>query len=147
MLYTFTFKIHIYISVITLLSGILTQVLSIQGWIRKRNYSRTDNWTSMVFNIGLFLQLILGFIIYFTLRTSLDGAFWDVPDTENDASLRFWAIEHIALMIFALFMTQLGRIFIKRANQSIRMFKASVFYYGTSLLLILFSLSIALFFR
>jgi len=101
----------------------------------------------MIFNIGLYLQLILGFIIYFTLRTTLEGAIWEVPDTENDASLRFWAIEHIALMIFALFLTQLGRVFIKRTTQSIRKFKASVFYYGTALLLILFSLSIALFFR
>lgn len=147
MLYTIAFKIHIYISSITLLSGILTQVLSIQGWAKKREYSKVDQWSSRIFNVGLFLQLILGFIIYFTLRTSLEGPVWDVPDTENDASLRFWAIEHIALMIFALFLTQLGRVFIKRASHSIRMFKASVFYYGTALLLILFSLSIALFFR
>lgn len=147
MLYTITFKIHIYISAVTLLSGITTQVFSIQGWSSKREYAGWDRWSSMIFNIGLYLQLILGFIIYFTLRTSLEGALWEVPDTENDASLRFWAIEHIALMIFALFLTQLGRIFIKRATQSIRMFKASVFYYGIALLLILFSLSIALFFR
>ena len=147
MLYTIAFKIHIFISTITLLSGISTLALSIQGWIRKREYSRLDQWSSITFNVGLFLQLILGFIIYFTLRTSLEGSLWNVPDTENDASLRFWAIEHIALMIFALFLTQLGRVFIKRASQSIRMFKASVFYYGTALLLILFSLSIALFFR
>ena len=147
MLYTFVFKIHIYISTITLLSGILTQVLSIQGWIKKRDYTRFDQWSSLIFNIGLYLQLILGFIIYFTLRTSLEGAMWEIPDTENDASLRFWAIEHIALMIFALFLTQMGRVFIKRTAQPIRIFKASVFYYGTALLLILFSLSIALFFR
>lgn len=147
MLYTVAFKIHIYISTITLLSGIMTQVLSIQGWSRKRDYAKVDKWSSGIFNIGLYLQLILGFLIYFTLRTTLEGAMWEVPDTENDASLRFWAIEHIALMIFALFLTQLGRIFIKRATQPIRKFKASVFYYGTALLLILFSLSIALFFR
>ena len=85
MLYTFAFKIHIYISTITLLSGILTQVLSIQGWIKKRDYTRFDQWSSLIFNIGLYLQLILGFIIYFTLRTSLEGAMWEVPDTENDA--------------------------------------------------------------
>ncbi|MCK4751294.1 MAG: hypothetical protein KAT15_29750 [Bacteroidales bacterium] len=147
MLYTFTFKIHIFISTLTLLAGIITLVLSIQGWTRKRSYTKTDKWISEIYTIALFLQLILGFIIYFTLRTTLDGPFWEVPDTENDASLRFWAIEHIALMIFALFLTQLGRIFIRRSAASIRKFKASVFYYGTSLLLILFSLSIALFFR
>lgn len=147
MLYTVVFKIHIYISSITLLSGIMTQVLSIQGWTKKRSYTKIDQWSSVIFYIGLYLQLILGFLIYFTLRTTLEGAMWEIPDTENDASLRFWAIEHIALMIFALFLTQLGRIFIRRATQSIRKFKASVFYYGTALLLILFSLSIALFFR
>ena len=147
MLYTFVFKIHIYISTITLLAGIATLVLSILGWSRNRTYSRTDRWFSGTYTIALYFQLILGFIIYFTLRTTLDGPFWEVPDTENDASLRFWAIEHIALMIFALFLTQLGKIFINRSAASIRKFKASVFYYGTSLLLILFSLSIALFFR
>lgn len=147
MLYSIAFKIHIFISTLTLVSGIGTMVLSIQGWAKSREYKRADEWLSVIFSIALYLQLILGFIIYFTLRTELENPLWDVQDTENDASLRFWAIEHIALMIFALFMTQLGRIFIKRSSASVRKFKASVFYYGTSLCLILFSVSIALFFR
>ena len=147
MLYTFVFKIHIYISTITLLAGITTLAFSIHGWMKKRNYVTTDKWLSEMYTIALYLQLILGFIIYFTLRTSMEGPLWEVPETENDASLRFWAIEHIALMIFALFLTQLGRIYISKSTASIRKFKASVFYYGTSLLLILFSISIALFFR
>jgi len=147
MLYTFTFKIHIFVSTITLLAGILNVVLSIQGWTRKRAYSRLDEVASLTFNIALYLQLILGFMIYFTLRTSMDGPLWEVPNTENDASLRFWAIEHIALMIFALFLTQIGRLFIRKSKHPERKFRASVFYFGTSLLLILFSISIALFFR
>ncbi|MFH0755922.1 MAG: hypothetical protein V2B15_01380 [Bacteroidota bacterium] len=147
MLYTFTFKIHIIISSITLLAGIFTAVLSAQGWKKKRPYSRVDEGVSLLFNIALYFQLILGFIIYFTLRTSLEGPFWEVPSTENDASLRFWAIEHIALMIFALFLTQLGRLYIRKSKNAVRKFKASLFYYGASLLLILFSVSNALFFR
>lgn len=147
MIYAVAFKIHIFISAITLLAGISTLFLSVQGLVKNREFSRVDEWSSMIFNIGLYFQLILGFIIYFTLRTSLEGSLWEVSDTENDASLRFWAIEHIALMIFALFLTQLGRIFIKRASHPTRMFRASLFYYGTALLLILFSVGIALFFR
>jgi len=101
----------------------------------------------LILTVALYLQLVLGFITYFTLRTSLEGPFWEVPDTENDASLRFWAIEHIALMTFALFLTQLGRIFIRKSTNPVRKFKASLFYYGISIILILFSVSIALFFR
>jgi hypothetical protein len=147
MLYTFAFNIHIVISTITLVAGFLTVILSLHGLVKKRAYTIWDVGVSIAFNIALYFQLFLGFIIYFTLRTSLEGQFWKVPNTENDASLRFWAIEHIALMIFALFLTQLGRLFIKKTNIEYRKFKASLFYYGSSLLLILFSVSIALFFR
>ena len=147
MIYSSAFNIHVYISAITLLAGLTTLGLAIHGWRTNRNFGRKDSVSSLVFSIGLYFQLILGFMIYFTLRTSLEGAVWDVPDTENDASLRFWAIEHIALMILALFLTQLGRLFIKRSSKSILKFKASLFYNSASMLLILFSLSIALIFR
>jgi len=147
MIYSFAFKIHIFISTITLLAGIATIVMSIHGLIRKRSYGRGDFGVSLVFNVALYFQLILGFLVYYLLRTNLEGPLWQVPDTQNDASLRFWAIEHIAIMIFALFLTQLGRVFTKKSRVSFRQFRASLFYFGTSLLLILFSVAMALFFR
>jgi len=147
MIYTFAFSVHVYISALTLAAGIVTIILSVRGLVRNAGYGGIERWSSLVFYIALYLQLILGFLIYVTLRSSLTGPLWEVPDTENDASLRFWAIEHIALMIFALFLTQLGRIFIRRTGAAHRKFRASLFYYGTSLALILFSMSIALFFR
>jgi hypothetical protein len=147
MVYSFAFKIHIIISTLTLLAGIATVALSVHGLVRKRNYGRSDFGVSLAFNVALYLQLILGSLIYYLLRTSQEGPMWEVPDTQNDASLRFWAIEHIALMIFALFLTQLGRAFIKKSKVPYRQFRASLFYFGTSLLLILFSVGMALFSR
>jgi len=145
MIYSLAFKIHIIISTITLLAGIFTIALAIHGLIRKREYGKWDLLASLIFNVALYFQLILGFLIYYVLRSAPEGPLWDVPNTQNDASLRFWAIEHIALMIFALFLTQLGRVFIKRSKGPARKFRASLFYFGTSLLLILFSVSMAMF--
>lgn len=147
MIYSFSFKIHIVISTITLLAGISTLVMSIHGLSKKRDYGKSDYAVSLVFNVALYFQLFLGFLIYFLLRSTLEGPLWEVPDTQNDASLRFWAIEHIALMIFALFLTQLGRVFIKRSKGASRKFRASLFYFGCSLLLILFSVGMAMFGR
>jgi magnesium-transporting ATPase (P-type) len=147
MIYSFAFRIHIIISTITLLAGILTLVMSGHGLSSKREYGRKDQVVSLVFNVALYFQLILGFLIYYVLRSTREGSLWEVPDTQNDASLRFWAIEHIALMIFALFLTQLGRIYIKRSKGASRKFRASMFYFGTSLLLILFSMGMAMFGR
>lgn len=147
MIYSLTFKIHIIVSTITLLAGFGTIIWSIQGLIRNRQYGMVDSWLSLAFNLALYMQLILGSIIYYLLRTVQEGPLWEIPDTLNDATLRFWAIEHIALMIFALFLTQLGRVFIKKSTGSHRKFRASLFYLGTSLLLILFSVGMALFGR
>lgn len=147
MIYSFAFKVHIIISTITLITGIAVIVMSVQGLISKREYSRSDSGISLIFNVALYFQLILGFLIYYLLRFPREGTAWRVPDTQNDASLRFWAIEHIALMIFALFLTQLGRVFISKSKEPFRKFRASLFYFGTSLSLILFSMAMALFFR
>jgi len=147
MIYSFAFTVHIIISTITLLAGISTIVMSVHGLTTKRDYSRSDLALSVTFNVALYFQLILGFLIYYLLRSDPEGNIWKVPDTQNDASLRFWAIEHIALMIFALFLTQLGRVFIKKSKEPFRKFRASLFYFGTSLFLILFSVTMALFFR
>jgi len=144
MIYSLAFRIHIFISTITILAGMSTVVISIHGLVRKRDYRRRDELVSLIFNVALYFQLFLGFLIYYLLRTSLEGPMWEVPDTQNDASLRFWAIEHIALMIFALFLTQLGRVFIKKSKDPYRKFRASLFYFGTSLFLILFSMTMAL---
>jgi len=147
MVYKVVFNLHIYISIITLLAGTGTVVRSIAGWSRGKEYKRIDFIVSLSFSISLYLQLLLGFMIYFLLRTSFENPTFKIPDSSNDASLRFWAIEHIALMIFALFLAQLGRFYIRESTNSLKRFRASVFYYGSSLILILFSLSIALFFK
>ena len=147
MIYTFAFNIHVLVSAITIAAGMVTITLSVRGLLGQREWGPVHRWSSLVFYISLYLQLVLGFLIYVALRASLESPLWEVPDTENDASLRFWAIEHIALMIFALFLTQLGRVFVRRSSLSYWRFRASIFYYGISLALILFSMSIALFFR
>ena len=147
MLYSIAFKTHIFVSVFTLLAGIGTIALSARGVIRKGTYTRMDGMVAGAFALALYLQLFLGFVTYFALRTSLEGEFFKIPDSANDASLRFWAIEHIALMIFALFLMQIGRLYIRRSGDSFKKFRASLFYNGISLFLILFSVSVALFFR
>jgi uncharacterized protein with PQ loop repeat len=147
MVYKIVFNLHIIISFLTIIAGLATVIRAIRGWSASKNYDRVDLMFSLAFTIGLYLQLILGFIIYVILRSQINNPAFEVTNSSNDASLRFWAIEHIALMIFALFLTQLGRIYIKHSTNSLNRYRSSLFYYGTSLVLILFSLSVAVIFK
>jgi len=59
---------------------------------------------------------------------------------QEAASKRFWPVEHIVLMIFALFIANLGLIFsIKSSNDKLK-FKRIFVYYLISILLIAISL-------
>ncbi len=147
MLYNIFFESHIVISVITLISGIAIIYYSVSGLIKKNEYRNFHSKISYIFTLSLYLQFAIGLVIYFILRTNMDHHLLDTDNSMNDASLRFWAIEHIALMIFALFLTQVGRIYIKKSKLSMKRFKASLFYYGISLFLIVFSMGVALVFR
>lgn len=147
MVYKIVFNLHVIVSLVTILAGIFTVTRSVIGWRVRTTYGNLDFRVSQVFSTALYLQLLLGFIIYVLLRSFSDNPLFSIPGQGSSESVRFWAIEHIALMIFALFLSQLGRLYIKRSVSSIKRHRASVFYYGTSLFLILFSLSIVLVFN
>ena len=144
MLYRIIFNLHIVVSFLALLSGILLVARAMIGWTRKKEFVRADLRLSLIFTVSLYAQLILGSGIYYMLRASSDHPILMVPPSNDDPSLRFWAIEHIALMIFALLIAQLGRIYIRNSRNSLNRYKASLFYYGIPLVLILFSLGMAI---
>lgn len=76
---------------------------SIKGIISGREYSLFDKVLSSAFIINLYLQLIFGLILFSNLSSSLGYDYVSADGTMKMISKRFWPIEHIVLMIFALF--------------------------------------------
>jgi hypothetical protein len=135
------------VSLLTLLSGFLILWYSVAGLKKDRPYERNNFLMASVFSLSLYTQFLLGFLIYYFLRGSLESPLFLPADPGEDHSLRFWAIEHIAWMIVAMMLTLLGRLFIKRTAKSRQRHRAALFYYGSSLCLILISLALVIFSR
>lgn len=132
-------------SVFTLLAVVLL-IRSISGLSLKKPYTKWDNNISILFLVFLYIQLILGILLYFVLGNQSGGA----PSMEAAAeqmSLRFWALEHFVIMIFALFLSQLGWIFIRKSKLDLNKHKNTMFYFGISILLIIISTGIGLIWR
>jgi uncharacterized membrane protein YidH (DUF202 family) len=55
----------------------------------------------------------------------------------KDSQLRYWAVEHIFIMIFSIVIAQVGRIRIKRAHSSINKHKNAAIYFTLAFILIL----------
>lgn len=104
---------------------------SVAGWTKNRVYSKTDEFLALLFLILLYLTLVNGIIMYFFIDPSSKSS-TDIQQAVKRASLRFWVIEHFYFMTFALILSQIGRILIRKTLSDKSRFGYASFYYGTA---------------
>ena len=142
-MYKLVINLHIVVSCVFLILATAVLSRSIYGWIKAKAYGPTDNYLSIGVIIFLYFQLISGILLYFFLRPQLTDANLTLAEVNERSTLQFWAIEHLGLMLFAIMLTQLGRLFIRRTQNDRRKYKNTTFYYGVSFVLALVSIGIA----
>lgn len=137
--------VHSIISVTLLIIAFWVILRSVQGVVKNKVYSRLDKILSYAFIVNLYLQLIFGLILFSNLGSTLG---YDYTGTMpgDMASKRLWPIEHIVLMLFALFIANLGLIISIKTNIDREKHHKILLYYIISLLMIALSLSINYFF-
>ena len=132
--------VHTVISVMFLIVSMWLFYRSIKGYLKNWDYSRLDKILSYTFIVNLYLQLIFGFLLMIS-KASVPGPEMAGQDvTIRMASNRFWPIEHIVLMLFALFIANLGLIFSNNAKANREKFRKVLVYYAIAIILIVLSL-------
>ncbi len=111
------------------------------GMQRKSVFANSDTQSGLFLMIVADIQLLLGLIQYFF------GA-WGIKNIQNlgmkevmknDYS-RFFAVEHISMMIIAIVLIHIGRAKSKRAATDLSKHKISFWFYLIALLIILVSI-------
>ncbi len=144
--YTLVINIHGFVSSIFTVLALILLFRSIKGWTSSKPYTKWDRQISIWFLIFLYIQLVLGILLYFVLGDQSDGAS-SIEAAAEQMSMRFWALEHFVIMIFTLFLSQLGWIFIRKSRLDLNKHKNTLFYFGTSIFLIIVSTGIGLIWR
>jgi hypothetical protein len=134
-------SLHTIISGTFAIIAVWLVIRSIRGIRNGNAYLSIDKYLSYGFIITLYLQLIFGLILF-----SNPGA---VSGTENAgvegalklATKRFWPVEHIVLMLFALLIANLGLILSSQSTLDKEKHKKVLIYYMIALILIAVSLS------
>lgn len=85
------------------------------------------------------LQVLIGLVLYIGLSPLTQMAFNDFGAAMRQPDLRYWAVEHIAGMIAAAAMLHIGRARIRKLPEN-RRHKATVFFFGLTLLIVLLSI-------
>ena len=132
--------IHYIVSVTFLIFAILLIIRAIRGIVKKTEYGKIDKFLSYAFIVNLYLQLIFGLILFSNLGSGNDFNYLGANDSLKLVSKRLWPVEHIVLMLFALFIANLGLINSSKTQKSTGKFKKVLFFYMLSIVLIAFSL-------
>jgi len=135
-MYTGLLHTHNLFRWLVLIAAVLAVVFAFSGWIRKKEWKKTDNILGLLLTIFVDIQLRLGLILYFVSPLTR-VAFADFGAAMKNAALRFYAVEHILMMIVALVIIHIGRSKSKKASDTVKKHKAAAIFYTIGLIIIL----------
>ena len=108
-MYELILTAHSWLRWVALIAGVMAIVMA------AANHNRADRW-GLILVIALDLQFLLGFALYLVLSPTTKAIFGNFGAAMRDPVARYWAVEHISLMLFAVVMAHVGRVLARRAK-------------------------------
>ncbi len=136
-MYSLFLTLHSLARWVVIVLAVVVVVRALLGWRRGTSWTDLDDRLGLFFTIGLDVQVLLGLILYLFLSPLVGAAFQDFGAAMRDSDLRYWGVEHIALMIVALVLAHAGRSLAKRTSDAVAKHQRALIFYGLSVLVIL----------
>lgn len=139
-LYGFFQGTHAYINwlaFVLLTACALRSIIALYGGY---DYAKFDQWASVVLLLTVYCLLLSGIILYVAFSPLTKLALIDIRAAMNDPELRFWAIEHLLVMIFSIGAVQTGFSIARKAEDSPVKFRFQAIFYGVALLLMIIAI-------
>ena len=124
-MYTLVLLLHSWLRWVALVAGvgaIATTVADRSATIRT---GRSDMW-GLALMITLDIQMLLGLLLYLVLSPFTTEAMRDFGAAMKNPALRFFAVEHVALMFAAVILVHVGRVLARKAPTAERETVAAV---------------------
>jgi hypothetical protein len=117
--------------------AVLALVRAFSGWSGKKPWVKADDRASMLFTSFLDLQLLLGLVLYIFLSPFPKAAFTDFGAAMGNAATRFYAVEHVSMMLVAVVLAHVGRAVAKKAPDALAKFRRTATWFTLSIVVVL----------
>lgn len=108
-------------------------IIAISGLLKNRRFSALDNRMSLFLFIATHVQLLVGILLYIVSYTN-NGR---VQFRMGDAMYRYFAVEHLLIMLVAIVLITLGRTGLKKLNNDQAKHRRMLIFNGIALVIIL----------
>lgn len=120
-----------------LLGGLYAITKSVLGIMHKREFTTAENRSHVIFVMFCHSQLAIGLLLYFISPVVDMALSQGMGAAMKDATLRFVAVEHIATMVIAIVLIQVGRTLSKKAVDAAAKHRKALVFYSIGFILIL----------
>lgn len=136
-MYNLVLTLHSLVRWIIVGVGLTTVVVVWIGWRGGRTWRPLDDRLGLGFTTAMNLNLLLGLLLYFVLSPLTTNALRNFSSAMSDSYLRFFAVEHIGVMVVAVVLAHIGRARSKRAAVDNSKFKQAAIFYTLALVAVL----------
>jgi len=132
--------IHSVIRFIVIFGSVISVLLSLAGWFGNKEYSKGNKILNLVTLISAHIQLVVGLILYFISPIVNAASFGEAM---KDSTLRYWKVEHMAMMVVAIVLITIGYSKSKRALASVEKHRTIAIFYTLAIIVVLAALSMS----
>jgi len=101
------------------------------GWLNKHSFGKREERLRLFTLIFSHVQFLVGLVLYF-----ISSVVQFNDQTMSNKGLRFWAVEHITMMIIAIVLITIGHSKTKRITDSVKKHRLLTIFFGLALLVI-----------
>jgi len=132
-MYSFVLALHSWVRWIALIAGVGATAAALSRSSDKR---AGDGW-GVALVTALDLQMLLGLLLYLVVSPNMQAIRDHFGEAMQSRSLRFWAVEHVTMMVAAVVLAHVGRVLGRKAASPDARRSRLLICYGLSTLLML----------
>jgi hypothetical protein len=136
MLDSILLPLHNILRWVVLIAALFAIFRAFAGWLGKKDWTRTDDKAGMWFTLVMDIQVLVGLILYF-LSPLTQSALQNFGGAMSNPVARFFAVEHILLMVVAAAAAHMGRAFSRKVSGALSKHKRAAIWFMLALLLVL----------
>jgi hypothetical protein len=129
--------LHSMLRWLVLIAGVAAVAQSWAGWLGNRPFTPAARGLGLLFIVSLDIQFVVGLVLYLWASPFTRAAFADFGAAMRNPALRFFAVEHIMMIVIAMAVAHIAQRRAKRAATDQARYKVRAIAWTVALVLIL----------
>jgi magnesium-transporting ATPase (P-type) len=136
-MYLLTLSLHNVLRWAVLVAAVYVLIRTLPGWSGRKAWTPADRRAGAIFTGFMDLQLLVGLALYLGVSPLMQGILSNFGAAMQDNGQRFFAVEHIAVMLLAVVFAHVGSVLSRNALSDAAKFRTASLWYGLSLIAML----------